>query len=131
MATTNPKTGNQINDVGAVVAAPIGLGLSKRITATVNTTLVISPPIPPVEQRATGDWSYLKVSVLTADVWVSVAIDEAPALAPSADPGVAGDWEPGYDVIGGGSEMIPLSGPFSAIHLLSSASADVILNLVA
>lgn len=110
-------------EIGAVNAAPIAQGAAKRITATVNTSLVISPP--------TGNWSYLKISVLTADVWVSVGINELPVAAPSADPGVAADWEPGYDVIGGGSELIPLKQTPTTIRLLSSGSASVVLNLIA
>lgn len=110
-------------DIGQASLAPLGQGTSKRITATVNTTLTIAP--------ATGHWKYLKVSVLTSGVWVSVGINEAPVAAPSASPGVAADWEAGYDVIGGGSELIPLFGTLTNIQLLSSASADVVLNLIA
>jgi len=108
--------------IGAVSAAAIGQGLSKRITATVNTTLTITPP--------TGTWRYLKVSNMTADTWVSVGVNESPVAAPSADPGVAADWEVGYDVIGGQSELIPLSGTITTIRLLSSASASVVLNVI-
>lgn len=82
-------------------AGAVGQSFSKRITATVNTTLTITPPA--------GTWRYLKVSNLTADTWVSVGINESPVAAPSADPGVAADWEVGYDIIGGQSELIPLS----------------------
>jgi hypothetical protein len=107
----------------SIGAGTLGVGRSKRITATVNTSLIITPPA--------GAWGYLKVSVLTADVWVSVGINETPVAAPSADPGVAGDWEVGYDVTGGGSEVIPLDGQVTTIRLLSSASASVVLNLIA
>lgn len=109
--------------LGSVSAGALGQGTSKRITATVNTTLVISPPA--------GTWRYLKVSNLTADTWVSVGINEAPLAAPSANPGVAADWEAGYDVPGGGSELVPLIGTLTTIRMLSSASASVVLNLVA
>lgn len=109
--------------IAGIEAGGIGFGKTKRITATVATSLVITPPA--------GDWGYLKVSVITASVWVSVGINELPVAAPSADPGVAEDWEVGYDVIGGASELIPLLGPITTIRLLSSASASVVLNLVA
>lgn len=109
--------------VDAVGAAALGQGTAKRITATVNTALTITPPA--------GTWRYLKVSNLTADTWLSVGINESPVAAPSADPGVAADWEAGYDVIAGQSELIPLTGTITTIRLLSSASVSAVLNLIA
>lgn len=123
------KASAVVGDDGSSVVEPllaagaVGQSFSKRITATVNTTLTITPPA--------GTWRYLKVSNMTADTWVSVGINESPVAAPSADPGVAADWEVGYDVIGGQSELIPLSGTVTTIRLLSSASASVVLNVIA
>lgn len=111
--------------VDLVSAAPIGQGASKRITVSVGTSAyTISPPA--------GAWRYLRVLNTHASGLLSVAINEDPVAAPAANPGVAGDWEAGYDVGPGGAELIPITGTLTTIRLLSdTAGTTCALNLIA
>lgn len=111
--------------IGRVTAGALGQGRSKRITATVGTSVYTISP-------ASGSWLYLKVGNLHATALLSVAINEDPVAAPAATPGVAGDWEAGYDVPAGGDVLIPLTGTVTTIRLLSdTATTPAVLNLIA
>lgn len=112
--------------IGGVNAAPLGNGTAKNLIITVGTSVYTVTP-------ATGTWRYLRILNNHATAVLYVAINEDPVLGTdAATPAAAEDWDPGYPVPPGGSELVPLTGTITTIRLLSdTADTPVVLGLVA